>query len=127
MALSCWYQFVVTNNVNNRGTTTETTRCLVLVQQDRTAHLEREYRYVQLIGAVSVATFAVGPVIVESFSRNDQITDQHFRTYGVGVHPHSLFQPLFTRAGLKRHFPSESHVHAVFITSYHKDESFGRA
>ena len=32
---------------------------LILVQQDRTAHLEREY--VQLIGAGSVATFAGGP------------------------------------------------------------------
>ena len=32
---------------------------VILVQPDRTAHLEREY--VQLIGAGSVATFAGGP------------------------------------------------------------------
>ena len=33
---------------------------IILVQPDRTAHLEREY--VQLIGAGSVATFAGGPI-----------------------------------------------------------------
>ena len=39
-----------------RGTSVQTA---ILVQPDRTAHLEREY--VQLIGAGSVATFAGGP------------------------------------------------------------------
>ena len=34
-------------------------QAVILVQPDRTAHLEREY--VQLIGAGSVATFAGGP------------------------------------------------------------------
>ena len=34
-------------------------KTVILVQPDRTAHLEREY--VQLIGAGSVATFAGGP------------------------------------------------------------------
>ena len=39
-----------------RGRSVQT---VILVQPDRTAHLEREY--VQLIGAGSVATFAGGP------------------------------------------------------------------
>ena len=37
----------------------ESVQTVILVQPDRTAHLEREY--VQLIGARSVATFAGGP------------------------------------------------------------------
>ena len=41
-----------------RGRSVETT-VVILVQPDRTAHLEREY--VQLIGAGNVATFGGGP------------------------------------------------------------------
>ena len=37
----------------------EVLQTVILVQEDRTAHLEREY--VQLIGAGSVAIFAGGP------------------------------------------------------------------
>ena len=41
-----------------RGRSVQTT-VVILVQQDRAAHFEREY--VQLIGVRSVATFAGGP------------------------------------------------------------------
>ena len=43
----------------NFGRGRKSVQTVILVRQDRTAHLEREY--VQLIGAGSVATFAGGP------------------------------------------------------------------
>ena len=41
------------------GRGTRRVQTVILVQQDRTAHLEREY--VQVIGAGIIATFAGGP------------------------------------------------------------------